>query len=413
MKPTFGSAFAGIGGFELGLERAGWECRWQIENDKACIKILEKHWPNVRRYSDVEEVNPKKLEAVDLLCGGFPCQDLSVAGKRGGLSGERSGLFWELVRLARGVRPRWLLIENVPGFLSSHEGEDFALAIETLAECGYGLAWRVLDSQYFGVPQRRRRVFIVGHLGAICPPEILFESEGGEGHIAKGGKTGEDIAYCLRECPSHSGDKGDGGLNTTLIATLRSGGAGGIPSSRGEHIIAGFSAGQSAGAGSIAYEEERSPTLKGEPSGTNRVPSIIYHSKGQDFDLREYEGICPAVTERWGTGGCNVPYVGEEADSKGVREASRVPRRVDLSVPLAFDWRSGGDVRLNISEKQTSALHSPQAPAVMTKEEAIEEFARRLKHCLVCPDSPRYRALGNAVTVQVVEWIGRRILEFG
>jgi len=204
-KPTFGSAFAGIGGFELGLKLAGWECKWQIENDKFCNKILEKHWPNIKRYGDIENVKTEELETVDLICGGFPCQDLSVAGKREGLSGGRSGLFWELVRLLRELQPKWILIENVPGFLSSHKGQDFAIALKTLAECGYGLAWRVLDSQYFGVPQRRRRVFIVGHFGAMCSPEILFESESGEGDIAEGKKAGEGTAEGTRKGFTESG----------------------------------------------------------------------------------------------------------------------------------------------------------------------------------------------------------------
>jgi DNA (cytosine-5)-methyltransferase 1 len=136
--------------------------------------------------------------SVDLICGGFPCQDLSVAGRRAGLRGERSGLFFEFARIAQTLRPTWLLIENVPGLLTSAKGHDFAVIVDTLADIGYGLAWRILDSQYFGVPQRRRRVYIVGHLGAPCPPEILFEPEGGGGDTATGGEQGPAVAFAVR-----------------------------------------------------------------------------------------------------------------------------------------------------------------------------------------------------------------------
>lgn len=176
---TFGSLFTGIGGFDLGFEEAGMRCLWQVEIDDACNRVLERHWPEVRRYRDVREVGQHNLERVDLICGGFPCQDLSVAGRRAGLAGERSGLFFEFLRLIAELSPAWVVIENVPGLLSSARGRDMGIALRSLAECGYGYAYRVLDAQYFGVAQRRRRVFIVGHFGKpwSAPAKVLFEPE--------------------------------------------------------------------------------------------------------------------------------------------------------------------------------------------------------------------------------------------
>ena len=365
---TFGSAFAGIGGFDLGLERAGWECKWQIENNPFCNKVLEKHWFDAKRYGDITEIDPTQLETVDLICGGFPCQDLSVAGKREGLSGERSGLFWELVRLIRGLKPQWLLIENVPGWLSSHEGEDFAVAIKTLAECGYGLAWRVLDSQYFGVPQRRRRVFIVGYFGAMCPPEILFESEGGEGNIKEGGKVGEGIVGPITPRLGGSGagwprwNESDG-----LIAeTFRSGGRGGCPpSSRGEHIIWSVRTAHTKANEDNRWWEEETPPLYGtEPVAVGPLQARDYKGVGTQYVQEDKLVIEDAPDAEFGIYAQGPDRVfGEEADPNGVREASGVPRRMDL--PMCR-----------------------------------------------CLDSPRYRALGNAVTVQVAEWIGRRIYNY-
>lgn len=202
MKATFGSVFAGIGGFDLGLERAGWEGRWQIENDPFCNKILQKYWPKVKKYGDIKEIETKELEAIDLICGGFPCQDLSVAGKRVGLVGERSNLFWEFMRLVIDLRPSWLLIENVLGLLSSQEGRDMGTLLGNLGDNGYWWAYRVLDSQYFGVPQQRRRIFIVGHYGTPCPPEILFDD--GRNRMGDGTKT-----RCLPALAERWGQRAD------------------------------------------------------------------------------------------------------------------------------------------------------------------------------------------------------------
>lgn len=175
-----GSLFSGIGGFELGFQREGFEVAWSVEIDPHCRRVLHKHFPKAKIYSDICEVQPHELEAVDIVCGGFPCQDLSFAGKRKGLAGERSGLFHEAMRLVRGINPRVLILENVPGLLSSHEGRDFGSLLSEMDE-GWDckeIAWRVLDSRFFGVPQRRRRVFVVGSSGIGCAEQILALSEG-------------------------------------------------------------------------------------------------------------------------------------------------------------------------------------------------------------------------------------------
>jgi len=155
---TVGSTFTGVGGADLGLERAGFSIAWQCELDAWKRSVLAAHWPRVPIYEDITTLHDPA--PVDLLIGGFPCQDLSVAGKRKGFSGERSVLAFEFLRLAESLRPRWLLLENVPGLLSSNRGRDLARLLDEVGTIGYGWAFRVLDARYFGVPQRRRRVFI-------------------------------------------------------------------------------------------------------------------------------------------------------------------------------------------------------------------------------------------------------------
>ncbi|HEX5103747.1 MAG TPA: DNA cytosine methyltransferase, partial [Pirellulaceae bacterium] len=179
-KPlTFVSLFAGIEGFGAGLEAAGMRCAFQVEIDPQCRSVLARHWPDVPRWNDVREFDGAATTIrPDWLCGGFPCQDLSVAGRRAGLAGERSGLWHEFHRVVAEFRPSGVLIENVPGLLSSNGGRDMGIVLGGLGQLGYWWAYRVLDAQWFGVAQRRRRVFIVGCLGdRRRAAEILFERE--------------------------------------------------------------------------------------------------------------------------------------------------------------------------------------------------------------------------------------------
>lgn len=177
---TAASFFSGIGGLDLGFERAGFRVTMQCEIDPFCTNLLARHWPDVRRYKDVKKINAGDIPASSVWVGGFPCQDVSVArmGPRAGLRGSRSGLFRDFARLLGECRPRVFVIENVPGLLSSHRGRDFGIVIRTLAIFGYGVGWRLLNSRYFGVPQSRQRIYIVGtYRDWRGPGEILFEPE--------------------------------------------------------------------------------------------------------------------------------------------------------------------------------------------------------------------------------------------
>jgi DNA (cytosine-5)-methyltransferase 1 len=157
---TFGSLFAGCGGMDRGLENAGWECRWQVEINPFANSLLERHWPYVPRYGDVTAVSGDRLERVNLIAGGFPCQDLSCAGKQAGIDGERSGLWSHYARIIREVRPRYVLIENVPGLLAN---EPMRRVLGDLSALGFDAEWRVLPLAEFGSPCERERVFVVAY----------------------------------------------------------------------------------------------------------------------------------------------------------------------------------------------------------------------------------------------------------
>jgi DNA (cytosine-5)-methyltransferase 1 len=200
MRPlTVGSTFTGVGGADLGFEWAGFQIAWQCELDAWKRTILAAHWPDVQIFDDITTMlDPPP---VDILIGGFPCQDLSVAGQRKGFTGERSVLAFEFLRLAESIRPKWLVLENVPGLLSSSQGADFARLIDEVVACGYGVGWRILDARFFGVPQRRRRVFIVARrtdalIDSAEASRLAFRAirESGHGDIAEGWQAWQDAA---------------------------------------------------------------------------------------------------------------------------------------------------------------------------------------------------------------------------
>ena len=221
------SLFSGIEAATVAWEPLGWKPVCFAEFDEFPSAVLAERYPEVPNVGDVTKMNWKKYRGkVDLVVGGSPCQSFSIAGKREGLQGE-SGLMYEYIRAVREVRPRWFLWENVPGALSSEGGEAFRQLLSEMDKLGYGLAWRVLDAQFFGVAQRRRRLFLVGHLGACPPPvEVLAEPESLRGDYPSSREKREALAAAARRSPA----------------------------------CAGFKFNQGAGAGSIGFEREQSPT---------------------------------------------------------------------------------------------------------------------------------------------------------
>lgn len=230
----YGSLFSGIDGIGLAADRAGMVCTFQVEK-LAHLRTgpLARHWPDVPKFDDVATVTKEQLgdaARIDVLVGGFPCQDLSVAGGRRGLAGERSFLWWHFARLVAELAPRWVLVENVDGLLSSNGGRDMGTVIGTLGDLGYGFAARVLDAQWFGVAQRRRRLLIVGCAGEWTgPAEVLLEPETGGGHPREVDEKEARAALRVGHRP-RKGRRGRGGPSDRqdVAATLVSNNGGGI-----------------------------------------------------------------------------------------------------------------------------------------------------------------------------------------
>lgn len=275
---TLVSLFDGIGGFPLAFERAGARTVATVEIDPAAAAVSARHFPHAKQFDDVTKVTADDLRAVGfvpdrgIVTAGWPCQDFSVAGRRAGLDGARSGLWWEVVRLLGELRPRWFVGENVPGLLSSvctpecegrcmeTHGGAMGAVLWSLAYLGYGVAYRVLDAQHFGVPQQRRRVFIVGHLGAPfeAAAQVLLEPESSGGDSAASRTAGARIAPCLEAGANSTGGTRPPGTivdtatslitaadytHTHKISTLQGGGKRGYridaESAAGGHLVVG------------------------------------------------------------------------------------------------------------------------------------------------------------------------------
>jgi DNA (cytosine-5)-methyltransferase 1 len=243
----FISFFAGIGGFDLGLERAGHECVGQVEIDKNCNKVLNYQYPNIKKFKDISKVDPGELPKADLYVGGFPCQDLSLCANknRRGFNGKRSSLWHEFIRFIENRKPTYIVAENVKGLLSSRKGKDMGIVVRSLAERGYSCEWRLLDSRHFGVAQRRERLFLVAthierHIGNKKYRPILFEQKGLYGDIEQnkdtksrsGSSIGGNIKKTIsREMNCLGTNKpcigeglrvyGDDGVSPTLTSTIK------------------------------------------------------------------------------------------------------------------------------------------------------------------------------------------------
>ena len=232
------SCFSGVGGMDLGFDRAGWTCVGQVEIDKNARAVLEKHWPDVPKHDDITTakgwVDERGLVGrVDVVAGGAPCQDLSIAGARAGFGGDRSRLVLDMVALAAHVEAGILIYENVPGLLSSNQGRDFGVLLTVLAEAGYGhIEWRMLDSQHFGVPQRRKRVFLVASATGFGGREVLSEREGLRWHPEEGTEAGPDTAGAV------AGGARSGGVVNALTRNGLGGGGADDNLAQGGHLVA-------------------------------------------------------------------------------------------------------------------------------------------------------------------------------
>ena len=316
---TLGSLFDGSGGFPLGGMLAGITPLWASEIEPFAVRVTTKRLPRMKHYGDVSSLNGADLPPVDIITFGSPCQDMSIAGKRSGLDGSRSSLFYEAVRIIKEMRcatngkyPRFCVWENVPGAFSSNKGEDFRCVLESLCwvrdetvsvpRCekwtnageiladGFSIAWRVLDAQYWGVPQRRKRIFLVADFDGECAGKVLFESESVSGYSAEGFKAWQRAAAAAE---SGSGTTGAVCLNDQ-------------------------------GGQSIEISNDITATLRAETHGHPPcvMDSAVYENHSQDTRYTGPLEVAPTVSSTYGMGGNNQPFVVEDTRCFDVRFTS-------------------------------------------------------------------------------------------
>ena len=346
-KLTLGSLFDGSGGFPLGGLLSGITPVWASEIEPFPIRVTTKRLPFMKHYGDVSKMDGADVEPVDIITFGSPCQDMSIAGRREGLDGSRSSLFYEAVRIVKEMRcatdgkhPRYIVWENVPGAFSSNKGADFQSVLEEIcsvkgyeidparperwANAGeivaddFSLAWRVFDAQYWGVPQRRKRIYLVADFAGGSAGKILFESEGVSGYTPQGFRPWQGVAGAFAEGAGASGcvclnDQGGSRIDVTedVAATLRAENHGHPPCVMG---AAGFCTEHSAQARGIGYGEETSPTLR---AGT--VPAAVYENHSQDTRYIGPLETAPTVNATYGMGGNNQPFVVETPKTLKIR----------------------------------------------------------------------------------------------
>jgi DNA (cytosine-5)-methyltransferase 1 len=360
-----GSLFAGIGGFDLGLERAGMRVDWQVELDPYCRAVLARHFPETRRFEDVREVGAEDLCPVDLICGGFPCQDLSAAGRGAGIDGARSGLWAEFARIVRELRPRYVLVENVPALLTG-KGKRWDRApvgrvLGDLAEAGYDAEWACLSAREFGAPHLRKRVWVVAYPARDAEARPAAEP-GAERQRARPGRT-ESRA---RELSDPDRDRRAQGLR--------------IPAGAGELSWPGDPVGSRAVAAvaDAEVEPERAGLRAGEaPRQRRRRPADGGGARGAVADSQR----------RGRQGRSDQPRRDDPQRSAAVR-------REGAAHPARGGEARGLDGRLPASEGWGAE------PDVGRVADGVPARVDRLA------------ALGNALLPQIAEWIGRRIVEY-
>jgi DNA (cytosine-5)-methyltransferase 1 len=397
------SFFSGVGGLDLGFERAGIHTVSVSEIDPYANAVLAERFPDAPNLGSITEVDANDIPEADIWSGGFPCQDLSVAGKRAGFAGKRSSLAFTFLDLVEQRRPRWIVLENVPGLFSSNKGADFGRLLYEMEQLRYGVSWRTLDARYFGVAQRRRRVFIVASLESDRAGEVLFECEGCERHPSP-------------RQPQRQGASSGAGDGSGVASALTRRFSKGVNSTIDEPLI-------------LAHAVRASLAKRGE-RGDGSDDLII--SQATDADrVRAADGVARRLDNQQGVAATlTSPQGGGRRDRIPLALAARKSSfgHYEMTEQGGTLKSSGGDIgggseniailsfpsrfgsNANVTEGQAQSMaHSAGAPAVLLDTQGGTDQEDDLLP--VGLDSHRYRCCGNGVVAPVAEWIGRRIVD--
>ena len=387
----------------MGLEWAGFTIAWQCELDAWKRQILAAHWPDVPIFDDITTLHDPP--PVDMMIGGFPCQDLSIAGKRKGFQGERSVLAFDFLRIVDAIQPRWLLLENVPGLFSSAQGADFARLIDEMADAGYGVAWRILDARYFNVPQRRRRAFICARRAdagidprAASGLALRALSEGSGGDPTPGWPPRQKASADVGGSVAGSriiGSHGDAAAGPTGTLTRMYSEQSGQDFGGGAGVVSFYSHGGSMNG--FAKDDGLShPITRGSTIGIPSPPAVCFRkSKRAQSDQDD---------ETW-----------VESDSTNtLNRFDTGDTRATQIITSTLQANHSGGVRMDAESAAGNQL-VPQEHTLRrltpTECEALMGWPRNhtAPPGVKAPDSKRYAACGDGIVSWVAYWIGQRI----
>ena len=424
----YGSVCSGVEAATVAWHDLGFEPQWFSEVDAFPSAVLQHHYPTIPNHGDMTKFKEWNTDeqTIDLLVGGTPCQSFSVAGLRQGLEDPRGNLMLTYLSMADKFKPKWLVWENVPGVLSSNGGRDFGTFIGALGKIGYGFSWRILDAQYFGVPQRRRRVFVVGCLGDWrSAASVLFEPESLSGHPAPSRETRQRVAPTI----------------TTGAPYSRTGNA----SVESDAIVFGAQNSASQGA---SFSKDISPTLD-----TSKVPALTISERslaltvGNEIastltatDYKGVQAVTYALPGNWigrkpENGGNQVKPFVELSPCQTATDVHAVAvtkkQHINAGAPLFVPGKATGETTLSDVTMSLTASYGQGGADLATKPMVCTNTVRRMtprecerlqgfpddytqipwrgKEPEDCPNGHRYKAMGNSMAVPVMKWIGERI----
>lgn len=337
---TLGSLFDGSGGFPLGGLLAGITPVWSSEIEPFPVRVTTKRFPHMKHYGDISVLNGAELPPVDIITFGSPCQDMSVAGKRSGLDGSRSSLFYEAIRIIKEMRgatdgkyPRYIVWENVPGAFSSNKGQDLRAVLEEVCKVkdaevsvpfpgkwenagrimgnGYSVAWRQFDAQFWGVPQRRKRIYLVADFAGGSAGKILFESEGLSGYSAEGFRSWQTAAGASAEGSGETGGFSVDGYNSSVDEVAATLGVNcGVSTGRNGVMVL-----NDQGGSRMDATEDMTCTLRAE----SHHPPLVFENHSQDSRYTGPQDTVQTILSTFGTGGNNQPFVLETPKTLKIR----------------------------------------------------------------------------------------------
>jgi DNA (cytosine-5)-methyltransferase 1 len=372
----YGSVCSGVEAATVAWHPLGWESQWFSEIEKFPSAVLAHHYPNTPNLGDMTAFKEWPNDPVDVLVGGTPCQSFSVAGLRKGLSDPRGNLMLTYLAIAAQYQPKWLVWENVPGVLSSNRGRDFGTFLGALGELGYGFAYRVLDAQYFGVAQRRKRVFVVGYAGDWKrAAAVLFERESLSGHPAPSREAREKVAPTVTQGAPFSRTGNDRVEADALVAKW--------PSDVASTLNAAFGSKQ-------GLEDQH---INGG------APLFVPVAFGEQNSANQGDSVSTEVTPT--------------LDKSKTPAVAFQPVSDCLTSAYSTKW-NGNASATNGSlfaqqASQVRRLTPRECERLQGFPDDYTQIPYRNKPAESCPDGPRYKAMGNSMAVPVMRWIGERI----